>query len=149
MKRPLVLMGALVIVSIPLTARSAHLTYATDCTDCHSVANAEAEAGTSYISSAARTLPDMKTEWSILGQPNGLAVPDTFGCTFCHYLDVTATKRGVFNHFSGGGSWHPVGFDFSTAGDAGTGDTNGEFLTGWAPRWLVSSHGRRVCGSIS
>ena len=88
-----------------------------NCVDCHSLDSNEGENGTSYISSASRTLPTMK---SLAG-----SAPASFGCTYCHSNDLNGTMKGILTHFGAKSSKHPVGKI------RGGSETQNEYLSTW------------------
>ncbi len=81
-----------------------------NCSSCHTLDVNEGDANTSYISSAARTFPQIK---AYDGLPSNQA-PAYLGCTFCHFQNDNTTMRPALNHFQGRLSSHPVGVDFTT-----------------------------------
>ncbi len=91
-----------------------------NCSSCHTLDASEGDANTSYISSNARTFPQIK---AYDGQT---PAPKYLGCTFCHYLNDNATMKPALGHFQGKLSFHPVGYNFNTHTN-----TNYEYVSGY------------------
>jgi hypothetical protein len=101
------------IAGSPPTVDAAHYPASGDdsvCSACHTLDATEGDANTSYISSSARTFPQIKAND---GLPS-TSTPQYLGCTFCHYLNDNPAMKPVLGHFQGRLSFHPVGYNFST-----------------------------------
>jgi len=109
------------------------------CMDCHDLKVGFGEPGTSFLGSGKRNLATIKFAWSLPGNnTNGKAVPDEFGCLYCHNSPVLKDDpdtpgilyenrmRDASNHFRGKASVHPVGYDLATGTPT---DTSGQLLS--------------------